>query len=160
MYFNPEKEVGVSYGSFVDDFFDEGIVTVLQGKLSSGQRVIARFNQAMNRLQAQKFDAPIEWKGRSNPDSPQVANWKACQKISETTKIRTILLDEPDRSVDIPLAVEFWKFLLRVHEAQKTQVIVASHALFPILWDLPRECFVDLVPGYYDRCVEALKRDQ
>lgn len=159
VYFNPENEVGISYGSFNDSFFMEGVVSTMQRKLSSGQRVHVQLGQAIESfLKRANANKGIEWKGNIDPEAPTVANWKACQQVTEKTDVRTILLDEPDRSIDIPHEADLWKFLFRFRDATKTQVIISTHSIVPILWDLPRECFMDLVPGYYDKCLEAIKR--
>lgn len=74
------------------------------------------------------------------------------EKTSDERGRRTILLDEPARSLDIPSQRQAWGLF-----AQQTrfQLIIATHNPFA-LW-IKGAKYIDLKPGYLEECREAVK---
>jgi hypothetical protein len=70
------------------------------------------------------------------------------------TKIPTLLLDEPDRSLSITNAIALYTgYLPRL--ARNVQIVVATHS--PFVLDI--ECnLVDMKPGYAEECRKAMDR--
>lgn len=64
----------------------------------------------------------------------------------------TVLLDEPERSFDLPSQVAVWRFI-RAY-SHKIQFIVASHSFYAL--DLPEAHYIELVPGYLDVSLSCL----
>lgn len=58
----------------------------------------------------------------------------------------TLLLDEPDRSLSLPMQAALWQVLLS--PSIKVQCIVATHCPFALV----ATNIIDLVPGYVDEC--------
>ena len=85
--------------------------------------------------------------------------WKEDHKISTyalkaTVKkkgLRTILLDEPGRSLDIPAQEDLWRGL---SQQKKFQLIVATHSVFAL--NVEGAQYVDIRRGYLTKCRKAL----
>lgn len=60
----------------------------------------------------------------------------------------TLLLDEPDKNLDIPRQRYMWKMLSKA--AIENQIIVSSNSLFCL--DLPDTNYIELSDGYIDEC--------
>lgn len=66
---------------------------------------------------------------------------------------RTVLMDEPDRSLDLPAQLKIWKYL--ENEWSDTfQIIVATHNPMALSVDAN---FIDVVPGYVEECRKCLE---
>jgi hypothetical protein len=66
----------------------------------------------------------------------------------------TLLLDEPDRSLSIPVQCDLWTVAVP-QWATRAQVIVAAHS--PFCLAAPGANIIDCVSGYREHCLDALK---
>ena len=151
---DPSKKVGSFGGMFDDDFFDEGLASIFT-KGSAGQLTV---HQLVTALKKTKKEGRFEPEYRMTKKSVNDIWGKRIERVEEffkpnieTTDTITVLLDEPDRSLDIPMQAKVWKALC---SGKKTQFIVASHSLFAI--DIPGANYIELTPGYLDECRAAL----
>ena len=68
--------------------------------------------------------------------------------LNRKTDSQTVILDEPEQSLDLEAEIALWQALKQPHS--KTQVICATHSLYPILH--PQHFnVIETVPGYADR---------
>lgn len=82
---------------------------------------------------------------------------------SLSPKKPTILLDEPDTTLSLPLQAKLWHLLTHKNVRQRYQIIVATHSVFPFLLlrrgVLDRTNFVEMVPGYVET-IQAILRQE
>lgn len=75
----------------------------------------------------------------------------------------TILLDEPDTTLSLPLQAKLWHLLTHKNVRQRYQIIVATHSVFPFLLlrrgVLKRAHFVEMVPGYVETIQAILQQE-
>jgi predicted ATPase len=124
------------------------------GKASAGQNRLFRLQKL--------FDT-----AKRPPDLTKVAKWKdyndlwrGAEKhfVSYVKKLprdgtATLLLDEPDRSLDICNQAAFWTNIMpRV--GAKVQVIVATHSPFALL--VKGATIIDMIPGTADQARKAI----
>lgn len=156
---DPSHDVGLDTGHFVDDFFLAGVQSVFAKKSSSGQQTDYKLWTLFSKLLKEGVETdwrvPKKW-DKDHPMAAKIQNWMAAQEIthSEDPHSRVLLLDEPDRSLDLFHQAKLWDLLFRVNE--RVQIIVSTHSIYPLL-RLPREQIIDLVPGYLDACLGAHK---
>lgn len=66
----------------------------------------------------------------------------------------TILFDEPDRSLAIPLQIQFWTHYLP-NLAKEFQIIIATHSFVPIF--VNKFSIIDMQKGYVRESCEAIR---
>lgn len=70
----------------------------------------------------------------------------------------TLLLDEPDSHLSIPIQNRIWKILTHEKVLSHYQIIVATHHILPIVWlrqgKLSRDNFIELKKGYLDELIQ------
>lgn len=147
-FFDPNEAIGIKYGAFDDDFFEEGLInTIARG--SSGQTTLRRFDKILGQI-LDGVVPEVTWKvprGKAPPPAGRRSFWDDRAQLAEDM-LRgagekgppTVLLDEPDRSLDIANQAAVWRLLRSA--AQTTQVIVAAHSLFAL--QLPEAQYVQL----------------
>lgn len=150
--FSPEKEVGLVGGSFDDDFMMQGVQNCMF-RGSSGETTRQRLAlPLMIILGHEKFPA-VDMKHHSVPDS--VKKFLAGNKVLPKGKRSrsTIILDEPDRSLDMNSQVGFW---IRAAQATKSrlQIIVAAHS--PLVFFIPGVNIIEMENGYGEMIKESI----
>ncbi len=147
-YANPNTVIGLMGGgaAFDDDFLVEGVQAMLH-KGSAGETTIYRTNVALRGIGT--LVKEIIYKAGGNEV------WQRReQKIRKSLKANaesgpyTVLLDEPDRSLDLDRVVRLWQGIPSV--ADKYQMIVATHS--PYALRVEGANYVELTPGYLDAC--------
>lgn len=119
-FFDPTRNVGLLGGGFDDDFFAEGMQHSIHGrKTSSGQQVTQAFARILHSA------ATLEGVARLAPN-PDATKWLV--PVGPPGP-RTILLDEPDRSLSMVDQLELWKTLAR---QDRFQLIVSTHSIFAL----------------------------
>lgn len=157
-FFDPAHRVGVSGGSFDWDVLegDEGQknFSLLLAKGSSGQMTLAVLQQIFETTT--KKDK-LEPKFKINK---KYLNDLWCNRVDCAEKFFkpscdlgpiTYLLDEPDRSLDIPNQKKLWEVLAKI---SRLQLIVASHSMFAV--NIPGAKYIELNEGYLNKCREAI----
>lgn len=81
-------------------------------------------------------------------------------KQGKSKEIVTVLLDEPDRSMDLEIQAKFWEVGIPKLVSAGFQVVVATHSPFALFVAscCPGAKLIDMDPGYSARCIEALRR--
>lgn len=145
---DPEKAVGIVGGNFDDDFFGMGIRNTLF-KGSSGQTTLLRADRFFTRMIAGEFEEHISESiasKRIDPDRRAYIESFLEPKIEKGQ--RTLLLDEPERALDILAQVNTWG-LLRAY-ADAYQLFVASNSLVAI--DIPEANYIEIAnDGYLEK---------
>lgn len=143
------KEYGVSGAGMDDDFFDLGLRTTLL-RASSGQAQISWVSETLRHRDWPTVEWFIEEEKAATACKDQL---RQTREVLFTPQIppgpRTVLLDEPDRSLDMDNLEVFWKLLPRI-AARGYQIIVATHSGFAL--DIPDARYIDLSPGYVETC--------
>lgn len=156
-YVDPSNTPGLSHGgaAFDFDFLAEGIQSVRLRNLSSGQQTTARMSRVLKKAASV---TEVEWRvnrGFVNDiwqHKIDVATRGLVRNTDENGP-PTILMDEPTRSLELVQQAMAWDTIA----AQKRfQIVVATHSVFAL--GIPEATYIDVVPGYLDRCRAVLKR--
>lgn len=142
-YFDPTSRPGLFGGmaAFDGDFMGDAMATIGLDRVSSGQQT----DGGLARILRSSVEATgVTWKQRPSEVAPHIV---ACMQTSEEKGKRTILLDEPERSRDLPAAAEFWGLLRR---QPRFQIIVATHSVFAL--NIPDATYIDVQEGYLAKC--------
>ena len=145
LYANPEHQVGLVGGlaGFDYDFGAEGAANAMF-RGSSGQRMLHALDAILPVVQDGKIPA-VEVRPR--------LRLPAYLKGSGEPGPTTILLDEPERSLGIPMQDRLWRWIRR--QAATHQFIVSSHTFFAL--DIPEAHYIDLDPSYRSECVVTMR---
>jgi len=151
-YVNPSQAIGLIGGGagFDDDFFMEGVMNTT-AHISAGQTTLMRTNMVMKKLKEGVKE--IEFKQK-----PPEGIEKMLKPTSDEKGPVTILLDEPDRSMDIDFARQLWDLLPLL--ARERQIIVATHHPFALGCDneVYQANFIDLGDKEYrGTCTELVR---
>jgi len=125
-FFDPTRAVGLLGGGFDDDFFAEGMQYSLHGrKTSSGQQVTQAFARI---LHSATTLSSVPWQAHkpATADRDFATKWIVPEG---SPGLRTVLLDEPDRSLSMTDQLELWKTLA---QQNRFQLIVATHSVFAL----------------------------
>ena len=152
-HFDPSHKVGAVGGHFDDDFFDEGLRSVFV-KRSSGESQMDGMARVLNQ-------EPEFVDGVGDRVNDLWFGWR--KQVLDVTKANepegpwTALLDEPERSLDIPRRAKLWATLQRY--AKKRQILLATHdpfALFMVLGAGDDVRVFETAPGYVEACWRTL----
>jgi predicted ATPase len=148
-FFNPSQAVGLTAGgaAFDGDFMHEGMMNVMR-KASAGQTTMARFNKFGDDLLYNRPAPEVEDKLKGVFYNDLWEEWLTIArdflKGNAKKGPSTILLDEPERSVDLPLQVQCWRIMRA--QAKRGQLIVASHSLFAL--NIPEANYIEMEANY------------
>jgi energy-coupling factor transporter ATP-binding protein EcfA2 len=145
---------GIIAGTFDYDFMDAAMMSM--ARASSGQKHGSRIVHALDDALFGRPPAAIARKVSPGRLNSTWQDWhKRAEKIlkgSGKKGQRTILLDEPERSLDIPATIKMWMIIRGL--ASEVQFIVASHSLFALR--LPNTNYIELSPGYIEESAKCL----
>jgi len=149
---------GATLDDSQDGLMDFGmIVGEMMAKVSSGQERIIRLNRLADVLK----NIPDLTKKPKNHSSVNDLWQRAMDKFVKYVKSRTLdgpstlLLDEVDQSMSIPLQKDFWMIAVP-NIAKRFQVIAATHCPFALA-HRESKGFIEMDPGYTDSCMKAVK---
>lgn len=162
VFIDPRVDVGlVGRGAaFDDDFFSQGLSN-LMFRGSTGEKSMAAVNTALGMILG-KVPAPTGWLIASSLNGVNDV-WK--QRIEAAKDYlrgdgtgsgpATIILDEPESYLSIPMQVHLWQLLGEdPSRYDNIQAIVATHSPFAL--DVPFANYIELGKGYLAECREAL----
>jgi len=152
-YFSADARPGVVGARFDDDFLVEGVrETMALTRASSGQAQLDRLARTMMRE-----SAPI---GRTIHEERVNDLWaarvRACDQMLVPTiepGPATILLDEPERSLDLLVRPRMWKRVLA--EARTKQILVATHDVFALYLGVDTNV-IETQDGYASACRDVV----
>jgi len=154
-FFDPEATPGLMAGGTAFDY-DFGMVGIQDmfgpQSSSSGQAVLMRMGRILMAAKDLPAGAVVEEAARVYKDEEL---WEVAKRGLEGTiekGQRTVLLDEPDRSLDLLNQVTVWAALHRW--MPHIQIIVASHN--PLAFGRKRAHYIETVKGYTEECEVAL----
>lgn len=147
---NASRTYGIIGGSFDYDFMEAAMGSIYT-KGSSGQ---VQLHWIGAKLKDRQNWPDVKWKMQeSSVNSTWKKRLKQIRKNQFTAQIppgpRTILFDEPDRSLDLDAQYMLWKVLPRM-ASEGYQFIVATHSIFAR--DISGAHYIELSPGYLDMC--------
>jgi predicted ATPase len=149
--FDSSKTIGLRHGAFDDDFFSLGLSGLKLQRASRGQGTIAKLNQVMepaeNVVWAMTRDH-VNTLWRKRLDFIEEHCWTADIEPGPST----ILMDEPDMSLDWPNKEMLWASI----ERSSAQLIIATHSLFALC--LPANIISLGPPKYLEECREIARR--
>jgi len=153
LHLDPTQQVGLIGGGFDWDFGTAGIENCM-AKGSAGETTLRRMGTVFAMLMGKMPVPECGWKSNHMKDQPlgqEIAAFLAGNHKGDPEKVPTFLLDEPDRSLAIPLQRMLLKRL--AESAGSFQIILASHSPFAL--DLPGANYIELDPLYLRECREA-----
>jgi len=151
------RAVGLVGGSFDDDFFQEGIRNVMF-RGSAGQTTMMRLGATLKAMIEGEIP-PLQDKVTGQANSlwgARAAILKEKLAPSLEKGQPTILMDEPDRSLDIPTQRAFWGLMARAAKSEKVQIIVATHSIFALRMAPEGSNWIEFQDGYLEACRVAL----
>jgi len=158
MYFDPGHAVGLSRGgaAFDEDFFMEGVGS-LASRGSAGETTLQRMNGIfavfLGKAPWPDIKYTMERRGVNDLWGTRIDVVAEFLKGTIPKGQPTILLDEPDRSLDIPYQFGIWRALPR--DSKNFQIIVATHSLFAL--NIPGAHYIDMKKGYLKQCRDVMK---
>lgn len=157
-YLDTNAEIGLIGGAFDDDFFTVGLQNTMFGrKRSSGERFMAEFNRIYE-AQGKSLEVDDRCKYLENDDERNQGYRIIRDSLSPKLDkgLPTMMMDEPCRSLSIPMQEQFWFGLAHSKKAKMPrQFIVATHSVFALGRDFN---YIDIESGYLDKCLECVSR--
>lgn len=161
VYSDPRKAVGVTGGSFDDDFMERGIAEAMgSARRSHGQLSLSRSDTALAVLLG-KAAHPQTIVSKLNKKTVN-DQWVKALELVETRLGASVergqpsvLLDEPEANFSLVWQSRLWSLLSQADVAQKHQVIVASHSPFAL--GIAHANYIEFEPGYLEEALAALK---
>lgn len=150
-YFNPDHKVGLVGGSFDDDFFGKGLMNTIR-KASSGQTVMIEVDGLIAEMLS-GYVPPITQKAKPSDDDEIGKRMWGLVSGSGEKGPPTLILDEPDRSLDTPKQLAIWKSFRALWA--DAQIIVSSHSPFALR--IEEANYIDLEPGARQKAVAAVE---
>lgn len=155
-------KTGESLGSSIDDSQDglmdfQMMVGEMATKVSSGQSRIIRLNRLADILKSIPDLTKLPQKYESVNSLWQEAMDKFVKYVKTLSREgpTTLLLDEVDVSVSIPIQKDFWTIGIP-NISKRFQVIAATHCPFALAHrDAPG--FIEMEPGYIDASMKAIR---
>jgi len=166
-YINPRRKVGLvgDGAGFDDDFFTQG-VSACMTKGSSGELTMNQINKLIfevsetivpekewkaGKIKEQEWNDKNKWQKSDYERQVLIENYISGN--SEKGQL-TVIFDEIDLSLDIPLQLAVWRFIRAL--STDHQVIVASHSLFSL--NIPEANYIELNPElkYMEQCQKAV----
>lgn len=156
---------GASAGQAQLALLDKALLTHMQRPqqrptTTGNKRTPLLRRQDMKRTPAETSWPEVEWRIREgNTNSLWAERVRLIREHLFTPRfpagLHTVLLDEPDQSLDIDMQARLWAGLPRFVQDKNLQVICATHSVFAS--DIPDAHYVELTPGYLSEVRAALK---
>jgi len=157
LYFDPSVQVGLVGGgaAFDWDFGTEGLLNAVD-KGSTGQQAIGRFTRLLHRA-SPEVKCTLSGVNDVYKRRIQMAREVMAPVIEEGP--RTVLLDEPDATLDWPNKLPLWKWVEQEGLISgRVQFIIATHSIFGLrLMQLSGVSVIELEKGYRKSCEEIVR---
>lgn len=158
-FLDPRVTVGITSGAFDNDFFNEGLrETIHRKSMSSGEKTLSRLGRVVSVLTGEspmptQVEYKVSAKVLNSTWAAGLAIVKERFKATAPEGPATILLDEPESGLGLPLQARLWELLAR-HSGH--QLIVASHSPFAL--GLPEANYIETSLGYAQQAKAELSR--
>lgn len=155
-YYSPDKTIGLHGSAFDDDFIHEGIESLFTSNASQGQKTIKNISNITKKLSStneikcslSKNSVNDVWVKKIDK-SYELLNQGKTLKPSQ----KTILLDEPERSLDLENELAFFSILEKIKD--KYQIIIATHS--PYAFFLSDAHYIEITRGYRNLIKKQIK---
>jgi predicted ATPase len=140
---------------FDDDFMTLGVSAMMNQRYSHGQQTLIRTPAFLEMIVKVKgIDWRIDKKSTYAPLAKKVA---AIEKFLTTPTARdwkrgTVLLDEPEDGLSLPMQVQTWKLINMV--SMRFQVIVATQS--PLAYAQRDAHFIEMEDGFVESCKKTI----
>lgn len=150
-HFDSSHTVGLIGGmaGFDDDFLEDGFCNAMY-KGSNGQTILNRLNGLLTDI---LFDNSFEIEYRASLHKKGAKVRKFLKGTIEKGP-RTILLDEPDRGLDLRMQRGLWRLFRDIVAEGRNQIIIASHS--PFAFRIPEATYHEFGNGYLDHTCNSI----
>lgn len=149
-FLDPEHTPGLSFGgaALEHDFGDLHFMMAAK-RMSAGQTIAAKTQRVFESLTTLEKVSQAK-KAHRFPDEilAGLSPSPSCEK-----GLKTLLMDEPGQSLDLPSQEKLWDTLAR---QKRYQIIVATHSPFALF--VPGATYVDISKGYLEECRDVAWR--
>lgn len=111
-------------------------------------RVIAVLNGGERRIGRKQVEKH-EWRDDHDKSKKQI-NWLDENVMPKQDAPILLLLDEPERALDLAAQMEFWRDLVTVCKRPDVQVIIATHSIIPLFMRDTGAHYIEMTEGYSD----------
>lgn len=148
-YFTPDATPGVGGGgAYFDHDFMGDIGYWLHGnRSSSGQGSRTKLERILIACKTETC-GPL----RAERDWEKAVLAATIKVVASDAGVRTLLLDEPERSLDYMYRLLYWRVIRNFVRAHGHQVIIASHATEALTLPASEANFIEVEPGYLKLC--------
>lgn len=155
--YDSSKSVGIIAGGFDNDFFSEGLSSLFMKKMSSGQKTVMEIQKTFNSV---KEINKIEDKFGYQVNDIWLDKRKRIDEFLTTSdkpnERKTIILDEPTKSLDFMSEMVLWDIIEK--QAQKTQIIIATHSIGVLRRFSCDTKIIELEDGYLNKMKSELNK--
>lgn len=160
-----ESDAKVAHFDLPHDIFGDGFgaFSDSRNKSSAGEKRLRRLGQLRTALRSPPEITKVRQKGVNDvwldAEKGFVEHVKALRGRRKPGKV-TVLLDEPDRSMDLRVQAKFWKDGIAALLEDGLQVIVSTHSPFALFADAchPGTVVIDMEDGYAAECADELRK--
>jgi energy-coupling factor transporter ATP-binding protein EcfA2 len=159
LFCDPRETIGITGGAFDNDFFKSGVVSALS-RGSTGELSLRRISGCIKAVKGEmEMPSEIEWRMEKS-DHHDVWNGRlerAGEYLAANIPLggpQTILLDEPESCLSIPLQARLWSLFNDADYFKNLQVVVATHS--PFAFGIAHANYIELERGYLDECQSSI----
>lgn len=169
VYIDLRGTPGIDGGKFDDDFFEVGLKNAYLTKKSTGEATMSKMDVFARLCMAWIKDRPLDFdevypcEVRNDLEGKNYnEQWVKLDKLTKTLLTpaiergqRTVLIDEPESGLSLPVQKKIWDILKHPKVCDKLQLIVATHSVFAL--NAQNANIVEMSPGYAEESKRALK---
>lgn len=144
----------IAFGMPHDVLDDGDQISLMMGKASAGQNRSLRLNKVLERVFKGPYPNLTKLKPRHDSDRYTEQFVKYVKSLPRKGPI-TLLLDEPERSLDVISQTLFWRNVVPTL-GRTMQTIIATHSPFAVFAE--GATFIDMDEGYLELCRETSKK--
>jgi len=161
----PGDEVGITHAMMMGYDKEAREYAELTEHKSSGQANLACLKRAIDTVTGQRQAKLLRTTLSSTPKEKRADRFESVYSKQErvlnelyvqTTDNPVVLMDEPEQSLDALANIDMWDYLM-CGDYKQSQLIVATHSLYPLLKYRDRIELIEPVPGYVDRILNRVE---
>lgn len=121
--------------------------------LASMFEILRGAERPIGRRQVEKH----EWRDERDSGKKQV-NWLDQNILPKSDAPVTLLLDEPERALDLNAQLKFWADLMEFSAQPNVQIIIATHSIIPMFMPDIKVNYVEMTDGYADSLTQGVRK--